>query len=448
MGLDIVDSGRDGLLDAHSVQETGVAHRAFLGIEARLGNVAAFDQGHNREIESLGEGVVAAVVGRNRHDGAGAVAGQYVFGNPDGYLVAGQRIDRIGAGEDAGHLARFGDAFAFGLFLGLQQIGLDGRFLRRRGELLHPFALRGQHHEGDAEDRVGAGGEDGHVVLLRTVGHAEDHLGTLALADPVALHLLEGVGPVELVQAGEQALGIGAHAQLPLLHLLLFHGETAADGIAFLHLVVGQDGPQLRAPVHGGFAQVGDAVLHQQVGLFLLGELVPTAFGLEFGNQRVDGFCLVRLRIVPMVEHFEEGPLRPLVIGRIAGADLARPVVGEADAVHLLPVARDVLLGGPGRVLAGLDGILLGREAEGVVAHGVQHIEAFQAFVAAVDVTGDIAERMADVQARAGRVREHVQHVIFGFGRVCLGLESVMGGPIGLPFLLDLGEIVFHCVSF
>ena len=42
-----------------------------------------------------------------------------------------------------------------------------------------------------------------------------------------------------------------------------------------------------------------------------------------------------------------------------------------------------------------------------------QDVEAFLAFVARVDVRGDIAQRMAYVQAGARRVGEHVEHVEF-----------------------------------
>ena len=68
--------------------------------------------------------------------------------------------------------------------------------------------------------------------------------------------------------------------------------------------------------------------------------------------------------------------------------------------------------GGDARMLAGLHGVLLGRQAEGVVAHGVQHVLALHAVVAADHVGGEVAQRVADVQALAGRVREHVHREV------------------------------------
>ena len=154
------------------------------------------------------------------------------------------------------------------------------------------------------------------------------------------------------------------------------------------------------APVHRGFTQIGDAVLHQQVGLLLFRKVVPASFSTELRNQGFNRLGLVGLGIVPVLEHLQEGPLRPLVIEGIAGADLARPVVGEADAVHLLAVAGDVGLRSLGGMLARLDGVLFGGKAEGVVTHRMQHVEAFQALVAAVDVAGDEAQRVSHMQAR------------------------------------------------
>ena len=81
--FDIVDGGGDGFLDGHAIEETGIAHDARLGVKAAFGNIASFDDGHDGQVESPGENIVTAVVRRNGHDGAGAIAGQHVFGDPN-----------------------------------------------------------------------------------------------------------------------------------------------------------------------------------------------------------------------------------------------------------------------------------------------------------------------------------------------------------------------------
>ena len=143
-------------------------------------------------------------MGGNSHDGARPVAGKHVFRNPDGDFFTGQRIDAVGTGENARNRLA-GDPFAFGFLLHLLQVSLNGRFLGSRCQFFHPFAFRSQDHEGDAEDRVGPGGEDGDIVLLAVAGHFEDHFGPFAATDPVALHFLEGVRPVQVLQAVQQA---------------------------------------------------------------------------------------------------------------------------------------------------------------------------------------------------------------------------------------------------
>ena len=70
-----------------------------------------------------------------------------------------------------------------------------------------------------------------------------------------------------------------------------------------------------------------------------------------------------------------------------------------SHAVQLAAHVGDVLLGGDARMLAGLHGILLGRQAEGVVTHGVQDVLALHAVVAADHIGGEVAQRVADVQA-------------------------------------------------
>ena len=58
--------------------------------------------------------------------------------------------------------------------------------------------LRGQHHEGGSVESVGAGGVDGDLLIPAVDG--EIHLRAVGFADPVGLHLLDLLRPVQLVQ--------------------------------------------------------------------------------------------------------------------------------------------------------------------------------------------------------------------------------------------------------
>lgn len=74
----------------------------------------------------------------------------------------------------------------------------------------------------------------------------------------------------------------------------------------------------------------------------------------------------------------------------------------------------DVLFGCDGGVLACLYGILFSGQSKCIVAHGVKHIESFEALVTRNDIAGDVSEWMSNMQTTAGGIWKHVEHIIFG----------------------------------
>ena len=140
----------------------------------------------------------------------------------------------------------------------------------------------------------------------------------------------------------------------------------------------------------------------------------------------------------------QEDPLRPLEVVRVGGIDLAVPVVAEAEHLDLPAEGVDVLLRGDARVRAGLDGVLLGGQAEGVPAHRVQDVEAAHALVAGQDVGGGVAFGMADVQAGAAGVGEHVEDVELRLVRTgpVRRAEGLVRLPELLPARLDRRGVV------
>ena len=109
-----------------------------------------------------GEREVALVVRRHGHDRAGAIGHQHVVGDPDGDRAPVDRVDGIGAGEDAG-------LFLVGRLRGrsVRSGGLRPRCSHRRlracggrGQLRDQRMLGRQDHEGHAPERVGPGRED------------------------------------------------------------------------------------------------------------------------------------------------------------------------------------------------------------------------------------------------------------------------------------------------
>ena len=153
---------------------------------------------------------------------------------------------------------------------------------------------------------------------------------------------------------------------------------ASANGNALLHLVVGKHSAQRRTPVYHNIGLVSQAVAKQYLLLLLLCHSLPLGSGkcchlaagslytaiaalFELGNQRRNRLRLLGGEVVVVLEHLDERPLGPLVVFGLAGAELAIPVVAEANLIELLAVAANVYIGGNGRVLSGLDGILLGR---------------------------------------------------------------------------------------
>ncbi len=279
--------------------------------------------------------------------------------------------------------------------------------------LLNILAFWSQDHEGNTKHGICTGGKDSelHVAVL----HREHNLCTLGTANPVLLSLGDTVAPLDGVETIEQTLSVSRSTQAPLLHLLL--DDRIATTLAYTvhNLVVSQHRTQTRAPVDHRLAEVSDAVVHQYLLLldiivaipFLSGKIELFALShvqalstllFEVLNQLLDRLCLLAVVAEEVVEHLLESPLSPMVILRVAGANLTIPVEREANLVELLTVTVDV---GNGRylwVLTCLDGILLGRQTVSIVTHWVQDVKAVQTLVASIDVAGDIAQWVTNVQ--------------------------------------------------
>ena len=90
---------------------------------------------------------------------------------------------------------------------------------------------------------------------------------------------------------------------------------------------------------------------------------------------------------------------------------------------------------------AALDGRVLGRQAEGVPAHRMQHVVALGAHIAGDDVAHGVVPHMPHMDAPGG-VREHLKNVIFR-ARVVLGrAEDAAPLPCRLPMLLAFRRVV------
>ena len=487
--LEPLDSGGLRLVESQAVdvQALGIcAVHDLAGLSVGGGELAvlallsASDDLADRQAKGGGEVEVALIVGRDRHDGAGAVAHEDVVRDEDGHLLAVDRVGGVRAGEHTGLLLVFlalqvglrgdgravsGDGLGWAVLAegpALIGVGVGGLWgaggvLSCGNEGVDELVLGREHHVRRPEEGVRAGGED----LDRARGGRKRELGAAGTADPVALHGLDLLRPVEELQVLEQAVGVGGDAHHPLLEVLAEDREVAALGATLGgDLLVRQHGAQARAPVDGGVGAVNQAVAVDDLlalGLGLLGPVGVLGLKLrdELGDRAGAALQLRRvarrglgLRVKPGVVDLEEDPLGPAVELAVGGGDGAALIVAESQAAQLALHVLDIRHGGGARVGAGLDGVLLGGQAEGVVAEGVEHVLAGHALEAGVDIGGDIAQRVADVQPGAGGVGEHVLHEDAVFrqllpvgGEVADGVGCVEGavlGPVLLPALLDI----------
>ncbi len=418
---DEVGDARHGVLHAEAVERAGVhAHAALLvGVPLlpRVGGEGlARDADHLLDLEAvfLGEREVALVVRRHAHHGAVAVAHEHVVAHPHRHLGAGERMDDHQAGGQA--FLFLGGELGLGGAAGLG--GLDERGQRRiaLGGLRGERMLGRDRAERDAHDGVGARGE--HVelavadqaagVVMDRVREREAH--AFALADPVLLHQAHALGPagqvLRVARVGhgrQQFLGVLRDVEVVARDLALFHRGARAPAVAIDHLLVGEHGHVHRIPVDDLRAALADARL----------------------------------------EHLQEQPLVPLVVPGVAGGDLARPVDGQAHRLHLLLHVGDVVVRPLGRRHLVLDGGVLGGQAEGVPAHGHQHVHALHAQLAREHVVDRVVAHVAHVQLAAG-VGQHRARVELRAARVFVHAVGIGGAPVRLGGGFDLGgDVLF-----
>ena len=209
------------------------------------------------------------------------------------------------------------------------------------------------------------------------------------LPDPVPLHRQNLLGPFgQAIGRLEQLVGVVGDAEEPLLELANGDRRAAAPAAAVHDLLVGEDRLAARAPVDVGAPLVGDVAL----------------------------------------QHLQEQPLVPVVVGRQAGGDLALPGVADADALQLPLHVRDVLERPFLGMRAVLDRGVLGRQAERVPAERMQHVEAAHPLHARDDVANHVVADVPDVGVPRG-VGEHLEAVVLRPGGVLGHFERARRRP-------------------
>ena len=259
----------------------------------------------------------------------------------------------------------------------------------------------GDGAETGAEQGVGAGRED--LQPVGAPGDAEADNGPLRPADPVRLHGAHRLRPAfEAGERVEQVVGEVGDAEHPLRQAAPLHLRPRPPALAVDHLFVGEHRPVDRVPVHLRLGAVGHAA----------------------------------------VEQIEKHGLLVAVVAGRAGGDFAAPVIGQAHGPQLAAHDGDVVPRPLRRMRALGHGGVLGRHAEGIPSHRVQHVEPARPLVARDHVADRIDADVAHMDA-PGRIREHLQHVVFG-ARVAgfAGAEAARLLPRRLPLGLGGARVV------
>jgi hypothetical protein len=142
-----------------------------------------------------------------------------------------------------------------------------------------------------------------------------------------------------------------------------------------------------------------------------------------------------------LTQEIEEQFLLLGIVLDIAGGELATPVDTQPDRLQLLAHRGDVGVGPALGVDLVLHGGVLGRQAEGIPAHRMQHVATHRTHIARQYVAHGIVAHVAHVDAPRG-VGEHLEHVVGLAAIVVFDLEGLVVLPGLLPAWLFDTRIV------
>ncbi len=163
----------------------------------------------NRNIKLFCKSIIALVVRGHGHNGTRAVAPQNIVGHIDRYLLLIGRVNCLNTSE---FYTCFFAALCRALYLGLVfchfHIWKYFRFVvcNRTFKLLHQRMFWGKHHVGCAIQRVCTCGK--YFYFLLRACDSKLNLCTLGAAYPIALCLLNMLGPLQRIQVGQHTVGI------------------------------------------------------------------------------------------------------------------------------------------------------------------------------------------------------------------------------------------------
>ena len=203
---------------------------------------------------------------------------------------------------------------------------------------------------------------------------------------------------VEIVQ---QFLGILGDGEVIHRDLALLHHRAGAPAAAVDYLLIGEHSLVHRIPIYRAGLLIGDALF----------------------------------------QHAQEQPLVPFVVVGLAGGEFAGPVDGQTQGLELLLHVGDIVVGPLGRRDLVLHGGVFRRQAEGVPAHGLEHVLALHALEARDHVADGVVAHVAHVQLARG-IRKHAQAVEFFPRGIFHRFEAFVFVPVFAGGLFDFFGVV------
>ena len=411
----VVCDGIERLEILHAVEGAGIDQDPLtcIGFGHRLdiqGAVGGLDDDNEGQVEFFGKLEIPLIMGGDRHDAAGAIVGQHEVGGENRHLPARDGVEAMGVEEDSLLFVVLGGAHLFVLLLDLFDELQHRPFASLAPHEVHHERMFGGHqHEGGAEEGVLAGREDLDVSFA--VGHREGGFAAVAFSDPVLLHGEDPLGPPgQPVAVVQELLDVVRDPEEPLAQVFFAHLGATAPTEARLHLLVGQNGLALGAPVHRRTFLVGET-------LFI---------------------------------HLEKEELFPSVIFGFAGRKLPIPVVAEAHPLELSLHVFNVFMGPDGGMDAPFDGCVFRRHSECVPTHRMEDVKTLHPLVSCDDVADGVVPHMTDMNP-SGRIGKHLQKVIFFPVRVFRDAKDLFLIPVLLPLFFNFlrGVLSFHaCFLF
>ncbi len=415
---DLLEPARNlflGLLDRHAVEKARIDHHPIAVIGLRVDGEARrveFGRAHHRgHAQSIGADKikVALIVRGAAEDRARAIFHEHEIGDIDRQPPGGvERVQHFEAGVVALLLRSLdrGDRRADLARLLDERMKRRVMVSRRGGQRM----VRRDRHEFRAKQRVRTGRVDVELACLRLALQRakrrriddEPDRKALRAPDPVLLHQADFFRPpLEMVEACQQIVGIVGDLEEPLGELALLDRRARAPAAPVDHLLVGE---------------------HRLV------DRVPIDLRLLARDQACG-------------KEIEEKLLLVLVVARIAGRDLARPVERQPHRLQLRPHGGDIGVGPFRRTGVVLHGGVLRRQSERVPAHRMEDIEPAGAAITRHHIAHGVVAHMAHVDAPR-RIGEHLEHVIFRARIVVLGFEDLRTRPGLAPFGLGFAHVV------